>query len=157
MAEAGYAKSFDTPFYYMAGRVAGTKETTEAAPLYPNAAGIRAKVEGIEAPLMLEEIRNTKKDPNAQLAAMSPTGPSHYPDPTITLVIQIISASSMSIYSNAEFDALVDQSLATLDNRKRGELLKKALRILCDDVAHILIWCNISVFVTKKILNTHRH
>ena len=150
LAEAGYAKGFDMPFYYMLGRVAGMKETIEASALYLNAIGIRAKVEGIEAPLMLEKVRNAKKDPNALLVAMSPVGPSHYPDATIPLVIQFISASSMSVYSNTEFDALVDQSLATLDDKQRGELLKKALRIMYDDVAYIPIWHNISVFATKK-------
>jgi len=103
----------------MVGRVAGMEETTEAAALYLNAVGIRAKVEGIEAPLMLEKVRNTKKDPNAQLVAMSPIGPFHYPGPTIPLVIQFISAFSMSVYSNMEFDSLIDQSLATLWTTRR--------------------------------------
>jgi len=150
LADAGYPKGFDMPLYYMTGRVSGMKETTEAVALYLNAIGVRAKVEGLEAPILVEKVRAVKKDPNGQYVAVSTIGAAHYPDPTIPLVLQYHSSSPMGVYANPEFDAVLDQALITLDNKKRGEFIKKAVRILYDDVASIPLWHNISIFSMKK-------
>jgi peptide/nickel transport system substrate-binding protein len=150
LAEAGYPKGFDMPLYYLIGRISGQKETAEAVALYLNAIGIRCKVEGIEAIRFMEKIREWHKSPQAVFASVSTVALSHFHEPTQALEMAYYSESPISLYRNKEFDGVLEKARATLDDSKRGELVKQAIRIIHDDVATIPIWSNLTVFVMKK-------
>ena len=55
-----------------------------------------------------------------------------------------------STYQNPEFMATVKEALATLDDKKREDLVRKAWDMTYRDVATISIWNSVSVYSMKK-------
>jgi peptide/nickel transport system substrate-binding protein len=149
LAEAGYAKGFEMPLYYFSGRSYGQKETAEAVALYLNAVGIRCKVQGVEAAQMLAKIRGWHADPKAVFVGVTTTPMAFLPDPTEALMSAYLSTGWGSLYFNKEIDPIIDEAQGTMDDAKRGELIKKAIRILHEDVATVQIWANTSVYSMK--------
>jgi peptide/nickel transport system substrate-binding protein len=149
LAEAGYPKGFEMPLYYFAGRSYGQKETAEAVSLYLNAIGIKTKVQGIEAAQMLSMIRKWHADPKAVYVGVVTAPMAFLPDPTEALTSSYMSTGWGSMYFNKEIDPVIDEAQSTMDDKKRGELLKQAIRILHEDVASIQIWANTSVYAMK--------
>jgi peptide/nickel transport system substrate-binding protein len=149
LAEAGYPKGFEMPLYYFAGRSYGQKETAEAVALYLNAVGIRCKIQGIEAAQMLAKVRAWHKDPKAEYVGVVTAPMAFLPDPTEALTTAYLSTGWGSMYFNKKLDPIIEQARVTMDSKKRGELIKKAVRILHEDVASIQIWANTSVYSMK--------
>ena len=151
LAEAGYAKGFEMPLYYWAGRTTGQKETTEAVALYLNAIGIKCNIIGWEPVKMIEAIRNQwhgKKDAVYVGVATPPIA--HQVDPVAGLRTSYWSESTISVYDNPELDKVFLQAIQEFDDAKRAELIKKALRIIREDVATVPIWANVSVYSMQK-------
>lgn len=151
MAEAGYAKGFEMPLYYWAGRTTGQKETTEAVALYLNALGIKCNIIGWEPVKMIEAIRTKwhgKKDAVYVGVATPPIA--HQVDPVAGLRTSYWSESTISLYDNPELDKVFLQAIQEFDDAKRAELIKQALRIIREDVATVPIWANVSVYSMKK-------
>ena len=73
----------------------------------------------------------------------------NYPEPTQALDIGYTSGSPISVNYNPEFDAAVEAAWVTMDDAQRGELIKKAVRIMHEDVMSILIWSHNSVYAMK--------
>lgn len=149
LAEAGYPNGFEMPLYYFSGRTAGQKETAEAVALYLRAIGIRAKVEGIEAVQLLEKVRKWHKDLNSAFVGVTTVPLANYPEPTQALDVGYTSGSPISVNYNPEFDAVVEECRVTMDDAKRGELIKRAVRIMHEEVFSILIWTHNSVYAMK--------
>jgi len=151
MAEAGYAKGFEMPLYYWSGRTTGQKETTEAVALYLNAIGIKCNIIGWEPVKMIGAIRTKwhgKKDAVYVGVATPPL--SHQIDPVYALRTAYWSKSTISVYDNPELDKVYLQAVQEFDDAKRAELIKKALKIIREDVATIPLWANVSVYTMKK-------
>ena len=149
LAEAGYPKGFEMPLYYFAGRTYGQKETAEVVALFLNAVGIRCKVEGIEAAQLLAKVRAWHGDPNSVYAGVTSTPLAFLPDPVEALATAYHSKGFGSMYFNSEIDPIIDEAGMTMDEAKRGELIKKAIKILHEDVASIQIWANTSVYAMQ--------
>ena len=150
LAEAGYAKGFEMPLYYFAGRASGQKETAEVVALYLNAVGIRCKVQGIEAIKMIELTREWHKSTEAVVAGVTTVPTNNYAEPTQALEIGFYSKSPIGLYRNPEFDAALEKARTTLDDEKRAELIKQAVRILHEDVASVLLWSNVTIYAMNK-------
>ena len=151
LAEAGYPKGFEMPFYYMTGRSYGIKETAEAAALYLKAVGINCKVEGLESVKFVKlqrEVWHNSTDVEAVIGADPGPGP-HYFEPTEAIDLMCNSKSLYSLYSNPNMDALIAEMQRTLDDTKRGELIKKACRMLQEELPTIVIWATRSVYGMK--------
>ena len=149
LVEAGYPKGFEMPLYYSTGRISGQKETTEAVVLFLNRIGIRCNVIGMEVAQFVNKLRKAHNDPKAELVAVGTPPMANFPEPTTALDMTFSSGSPISQYSNPEFDALLEQIKTTMDDAKRGELIKKALRIVHEDVPTISLWANNSVYSMK--------
>jgi peptide/nickel transport system substrate-binding protein len=149
LAEAGYPKGFEMPLYYFAGRVAGQKETAEAVSLYLTAVGITCKVQGIEAAQMLDKVRAWHDDPKAMYVGLATVPMAHLPEPTEALSTGYYSKQRMAVYFNPGLDQLIETIQATMDNTKRGELIKQALRMIHEDVATIQIFTATDVYAMK--------
>jgi peptide/nickel transport system substrate-binding protein len=151
LAEAGYPKGFEMPLYYFAGRSYGQKETAEAVALFLNAIGIKCKIEGIEAAQMLAKIRAWHNDPKTVYVGVVTSPMAFLPDPMEAISSAYLSTGWGSMYFNKEvMDPVIEEGMVAIDDAKRGELIKKAIRILHDDVATIQIWANTSVYAMKK-------
>jgi len=152
LAEAGYPNGFEMPLYYFSGRASGQKETAEAVALYLNAIGIKCKVEGVEAARMIEKVRDWHKSTDAVFVGVATVPTANYPDPTQALEIGFYSQSPISFYKNPAFDVVLELARGALDEKKRGEMIKRAFKILHEDVASVLLWNNVTVFAMQKNL-----
>lgn len=150
LAEAGYAKGFEMPLYYFAGRSYGQKETAEAVALYLNAIGIRCKIQGVEAAQLISKIRKWHSDPKAEVVGVVTVPMAFLPDPTEALTTAYVSTGWGSQYFNKEIDPIIEEAAITMNDEKRGELIKKAVRMLHEDVATVQIWANTSVYSMKS-------
>ncbi len=81
-------------------------------------------------------------------------------DPTVYLELFFSAEGGFSVYYNPEFDKVVAEAKATLNDAKRGELIKKATRMVHEDVASIPICNAVVVYATKKDIDfrpTQKH
>ncbi len=152
LAEAGYPNGFDMPIYYqIGGNIPGVKDTAEAVASYLQAVGIKAHVvQGIEQVPMLDNIRKWNSDPNAEVVLVRNPSMSNHADPINPLSMNYLSTSPASLYTNPETDALINQGVATLDDTKRGEIIKKIIAIFQDEMPIVPILSNASVFAMKS-------
>jgi peptide/nickel transport system substrate-binding protein len=149
LTQAGFSKGFEMPLYYFAGRIAGQKETAEAVSLYLSAVGIMCKVQGVEGAQMLDKVRAWHDDPKAVYVGLATVPMAHLPEPTEALNTGYYSKQRMAVYFNSELDPLIEKIQSTMDNTKRGELIKQALRIIHEDVATIQIFTATDVYAMK--------
>ncbi|MBN1848201.1 MAG: ABC transporter substrate-binding protein [Deltaproteobacteria bacterium] len=151
LAEAGYAKGFEMPLYYWAGRTTGQKETAEAVALYLKAIGIKCTMIGWEPVKMIESIRiKWHNNPEAVHVGVATPPIAHQTDPVYGFRTSYYSESTISLYNNPEFDKIYLKASQEFDDAKRAELIKQGMRIIADDVATIPIWANVSVYALKK-------
>jgi peptide/nickel transport system substrate-binding protein len=149
LAEAGYPNGFDMPlFYWQAGY--GYRQTAEAVSLYLQAIGIRSHVDALDPGKWLAYTRTHRNDPDANFVGIGPvptanTGLNSLEPLTIGYYL-----SPGSTYQNPEFMATVKEALATLDDRKREDLVRKAWDMTYRDVATISIWNSVSIYSMKK-------
>jgi len=152
LAQAGFAKGFEMPLYYFSGRIAGQKETAEAVSLYLAAIGITCKVQGIEAAQMLDKARAFHNDPKAVYVGLATVPMAHLPEPTEALATGYYSKQAMALYFNKDMDTLIEKIQTTMDDTKRGELIKQAIRMLHEDVATIQIFTATDVYAMKSTI-----
>ncbi|HEX2966653.1 MAG TPA: ABC transporter substrate-binding protein [Syntrophorhabdaceae bacterium] len=153
LAEAGYANGFDMPLYYFIGRASGQKETAEMVALYLNAIGVRCKVEGIEAIRLIEKVREWRKSTDTVYAGVATVPTANYADPTQALEIGFYSKSPISFYVNPAFDVVLELARSSLDDKKRAEFIKRAFRIIQEEVPTALLWNNVSIYAMQKNLS----
>jgi len=81
-------------------------------------------------------------------------------DPTQFMDLMFSSDGGFSVYSNPQFDKIIDEAKAAVDSKKRATLVKKATAMLCDDVASIPL-CNAAmVYATQQNIDftpTQKH
>jgi peptide/nickel transport system substrate-binding protein len=149
LVEAGYPKGFEVKLSWMVtGRIPMSRETAEAIAAYWEAVGIRTKLLGEEYGAWYSRFK-TAKAPQAEYVAFYGAGRPGGVEPTYMLDSYFGSEGGYSIYSNPELDKTVAQARATVDDPKRGELIKKAARMAHDDVATIALY-NIVAFYAMK-------
>jgi peptide/nickel transport system substrate-binding protein len=150
LAEAGYPNGFEFKFYWpITGRHAMSREIAEAVAAYFEAIGLRPKLVGEEYAAFFAR-RRAGKAPDAEYVVCGTSGRAGAPDPTYYLDLFYSTDGGQSVYSNPEFDKIVAQTKATVDDTKRAELIKKAVRICYDDVAGIPIFSPVFVYAMKQ-------
>jgi len=87
-------------------------------------------------------------DVEAVIGADPGPGP-HYFEPTEAIDLMCNTKSLYSLYSNPNMDAMIAEMQRTLDDTKRGELIKKACRMLQEELPTIVIWASRSVYGMK--------
>jgi peptide/nickel transport system substrate-binding protein len=153
LAEAGYPNGFDIRMTYaMGARVAMAQEVVEAVASYFEAVGIRTKLVGEEQATMVINRKKTL-DPKAEYIAYWTAGFAGGVDPTHTLTRWMTTGGGAPLWSHPEVDKMVAEARATIDDKKRAELIKKAVRIIHEEVASIPILTNVCYFGMKK--NVH--
>jgi peptide/nickel transport system substrate-binding protein len=138
LAKTGYPNGFDLTLYFYLSRTGGSREIAEAAASYFEAIGIRTKLVGEEFAAGRARSRAAKA-PNAVYVGMINAGLAGTPDPSYALEIFFESDGGNSIYSNPDLDKVISEASATIEDRKRAELIKKAQRIIHEEVAVIPI------------------
>ena len=134
----------------IAGGVAMSQEVAQAIASYFEAVGIRTKLTGKDQVAMLADRQQKALDPNAEYIAYYTGGVPGGIDPTVSLGTFFTKGGSRACFEDPEVAKLITEARSTVDNTKRGELIKKALKILHDEVAVIPIQTSISVYAMKK-------
>jgi peptide/nickel transport system substrate-binding protein len=151
LAEAGYPNGFEFQLSWLVtGRAPMIRETVEAIAAYFEAVGIRTK-------LLAEETepwnarRRAGKAPTAVYVGLDSNGAmAGSVDPCHFMYTMLRTDAGFSVYGNPEYDKVMDEARATVDDAKRGELIKKAVKIVHDDVAFLPLYNTVPIFAMKK-------
>jgi peptide/nickel transport system substrate-binding protein len=150
LAEAGYPNGFEFKLYWPTTfRVPMSQEVVEAIASYFEAVGIRTKLEGQE----LETFNATRRagiKPTSDFVGYVPGGFTGSPDPTYGAVSKFCCDGAASTYCHPEFDKIVGEARATMNDAKRAELIKKLVKILREEVACIPIFDYVSTYGMQK-------
>jgi peptide/nickel transport system substrate-binding protein len=150
LAEAGYPKGFEFKLYWIiTGYAPMMREVAEAIASYFEAVGIRTKLVAQEYSAWYATFR-ASKGPEAEYVAYWLGGRAGSVEPAYNLDLFFGSEGGFSIYSNPELDKIIAQTKATVDNTKRGELIKKAVKIIQEEVPTILIFNTVAVYAMKN-------
>jgi peptide/nickel transport system substrate-binding protein len=153
LAEAGYPNGFEINLPWMiAGGVAMSQEVAQAIASYFEAVGIRTKLTGKDQIAMLSD-RQKALDPNVEYIAYYTGGVPGGMDPTVSLGTFFTKGGSRACFEKPEITKIINEARTTMDNKKRGELIKKSLQMLHEEVAVIPIQTSISVFALRKNLD----
>jgi ABC-type transport system substrate-binding protein len=99
---------------------------------------------------MIDLTREWHRSEDAVVAGVTTVPTNNYAEPTQALEIGFYSKSPIGLYRNPEFDAALEKARTTLDDGKRAELIKQAVRILHEDVASVLLWSNVTIYAMNK-------
>jgi peptide/nickel transport system substrate-binding protein len=151
LAEAGYAKGFDLKLYWeITGRYPMAREIAEAVASYFEAVGIRTRLTGEESVAHFARMRGARKS-DGEFVSCRTYG--RGAEPGYSLNLHFSCDAPNGIYCSPELDKVIMQARATMDDTKRGELIKKAVRMIYDDVGRIPICDIVYFFAMKKTLD----
>jgi peptide/nickel transport system substrate-binding protein len=149
LKEAGYEKGFDMPMYYMTGAYTGMKETAEAILLALRPIGINVQLQGLEQLKATKTLGDLHTDKNAKMVAFHPIPLVGTPEPAESVRMVFGTTMAQSPYTNTAIDEPLNTACITMDDKERGRLVRKAAKILVDDVAYIPMWSSRSVYAMK--------
>jgi peptide/nickel transport system substrate-binding protein len=150
LTEAGYPTGFEITLNYpVGGRVSMSSEIAEAIAAYLEAVGIRVKLVGKEQEAMQAD-RNKALDPEVEYIAYFQAGYAGGVDPAAYIGNFMTSFGSRPVFAHPESDKLIAEARTTMDDKKRSELVKKAVKILHEEVALVPVFTNIATFAMKK-------
>jgi peptide/nickel transport system substrate-binding protein len=153
LAEAGYPKGFEFSLYYPLGhRTPMLKELGEAIASYFEAIGIKTKLVGEEADAYKATQRGAQREKasTAVYVNWGTGGRAGAVDPSNSLYTYFSKDGGYSTYYNPELEKIINEATATMDDKKRGELIKKGVRIVQEDVASIPVYNTVLLFAMKK-------
>lgn len=150
LTEAGYPKGFDFKLYYpITGRIPMVREIAEAVASYLEAVGIRTKLVAEEFAALLAR-RRASKGPDAEFVYIFSLPVAGGPTSTYFLSQSFTAEGGTSVYFNPKYESAIGEARATVDDTRRGELVKRAVKILSEDVALIPIFNMVTVYVMRN-------
>jgi peptide/nickel transport system substrate-binding protein len=155
LAEAGYPDGFEFSLYYRLGhRVPMLREMGEAMIGYFQAVGIKTNLVGEEQAANRSRERAAKAKPvEAVYVSWGGGGRAGSVDPSESLYQYFTKEGGFSYYFNPEAETIIQEAKTTMNNAKRGELIKRAVRIVHEDVATIPVFNNVTMYGMKKNIN----
>jgi peptide/nickel transport system substrate-binding protein len=159
LAEAGYPNGFDLNFYWIVTGRFPFKEAAEAIASYFEAVGIRTKLIG-EEPMKNLSRHRSSKTPEAEYVGLFSHGRAGGVDPTQFMDLMLGSEGGFSVYSNPQFDKIVEEAKAVVEDKKRAVLIKKAVAIAYEDVAAIPLCNAVMVYAMQQNIDfkpTQKH
>jgi peptide/nickel transport system substrate-binding protein len=154
LTEAGYPNGFTMPLFWPASSY-GMRETAEAVGLYLRAVGITANVTQLETVQNQAMLDKQSKDPTFVYVQLRSMPLSNYSDPATMVYFTLSEQGSNSIYKSSDphFEPLVEQAVQIFDDAQRGAVVRKALRIVYDDVGVIGLWHASTLYAMKPNVN----
>jgi peptide/nickel transport system substrate-binding protein len=150
LAQAGYPNGFDLKLYWqITGWYPMSREVTEAIASYFEAVGIRTKLIGEEYTAALARFR-ASKGPDAEFVVYRGHGRAGGSDPSYFLDLFLSGDGGYSLYYNPELEKVIAEAKATVNDAKRAEVIKRAGRIIEEEVPAIVIFNMVPVYAMKK-------
>jgi peptide/nickel transport system substrate-binding protein len=129
-----------------------TKEIVEAIASYWEAVGIRTKLVGEDTAATLAR-RAASMKPEAVYVGFYTAGVAGGVDPVQPINGYFNSKGRAPVYTAPELDKIIAEALTTVDNKKRAELIKKAVKYIHDEVGIIPVHNTMTVWAMKKNIN----
>jgi len=149
LAEAGHPDGIDLMFHGPQGRYVRDKEVAEAITGQLNKAGIRTTLRTHEFVSYLNNyVYVHKAGPMWLIGWGTPTL-----DAETVYVPLFRSGNTLANYYNEEFNKLVDEAQATMDEKKRLDLYHRINRIWIEDQAAVPLYQQIDLYGANKRLN----
>lgn len=152
LAEAGYPDGFGLTIHGPNNRYVNDEQILQAVAQMLARIGIQARVEAM--PLSAYFSRANKKEFSMALVGWGPqTGEVSSPLRSILATINPdkgMGTVNFSLYSNAKMDALLEEGLRTVDDRKREKLLQDAVAMSVNDVGLIPIHFQVVTWAARK-------
>ena len=150
LTEAGYPNGFDVKLYWqVGGRSSMSQETVEAVASYWDAVGIRTKLIGEDTAAMISR-RNNALKPDAEYVAFYTAGVAGGVDPVQPLNAYFSADGSRPVFTTPDITKVIREARNTMNDKKRAELIKKAVKMIQDEAGFIPIHNTISNYAMKK-------
>ena len=143
LAEAGHPNGFDIVFKYPSGRYAQDREVSEAMAGMLQKVGVRTNQTVLEPGEFLRQLRVQELAPMAFLG-LAPQDDPHFQ------VSQYRSDWRYTYIQNKELDALIDAGVQEMDVGKRGEIYRKAMRLMYDEAPVIFLFLGVDFYAANK-------
>ena len=150
LAEAGYPNGFNMKLYWPSGgRIPMLGEISDAIASYFAAVGIKTNLVGQDMGAFYAT-RTASKKPDAEFVALFAAGAAGEPTPINNMRSYFTKGGGFSVYTNPELEKIITEGVSTIDDAKMEVLVKRAMKILHDEVAYIPIFSTMSIFAMKK-------
>jgi len=133
LAEAGFPKGFEITFKFPTGRYSQDREVAEAISGMLADVGVRAQMTSLEPGEFLRQFSARELQP------MGFVGLAPADDPDLQMS-QYRSDWRYSYVANPELDTLIDAGARETDREKRGDIYRKASRILHDEASVLFLY-----------------
>jgi peptide/nickel transport system substrate-binding protein len=155
LTEAGFPQGFRMTLHTPNDRYPNDSRTAQAVAQMWTRIGVRTTVEAL--PWSAFSVRSSRQEFGMRLVGWgSLTGEASY---ALVNIIGTYSqqnrtgANNSGRYANADLDALTARAVSTLDDGKREELLREAVKMAMDDVAIIPLHQLVNTWAVKKTLD----
>jgi peptide/nickel transport system substrate-binding protein len=152
LAEAGYPDGFALTLHGPNNRYVNDDQILQAVAQMLARIGIQVRVEAM--PLSVYFPRANKKEFSMALVGWGPqTGEVSSPLRSILATINAdkgMGTVNFGLYSNAILDALLEEALRTVDDRKREKLLQDAVAVAINDVALLPLHFQVVTWAARK-------
>jgi peptide/nickel transport system substrate-binding protein len=152
LSEAGYPDGFALTLHGPNNRYVNDEQILQAVAQMLARVGIQAKVDAM--PLTVYFSRANKREFTMALVGWGPqTGEVSSPLRSILATINPdkgMGTVNYSLYSSAKMDALLEEGLRTVDDKKREKLLQDAVAIAVNDVGLIPIHFQVVTWAARK-------
>jgi peptide/nickel transport system substrate-binding protein len=157
MSDAGYAKGFDMPLYYVTN-MTGAKDVADYLTNALKQINISVTLTGGPMdPAFMDRWAKWHSDPTQLAVFLSDGGVIGNPDPLIGLNMAYISTSNFAIYANKDLDAVITKIANASDPNERATLIKQSIKILNDDLPDVPILNVVTVDMMKSNVNFAPH
>ncbi|MEO3471466.1 ABC transporter substrate-binding protein [Roseomonas sp. CAU 1739] len=152
LAEAGYPQGFQMVIHCQNNRFVNDEQICQAVAQMLSRVGVRTTVEAMPHAMHVTRSRNREFSFWTGLWGVETGEPTA---PLVTLVAAVDDARgrgqfNRGRYSNAAFDALLDQALGTMDDGPRERLLAQATEIAFADVALIPLHHQLNIWAHRR-------
>ncbi len=148
LAEAGYAKGFDFVLHSPSGRYLNDKEMAEAAAGDLRKIGINATVKTYEWGTYM----NMMYTHNASPAYLLGWGNTSF-DADFTIAPLMRTGKLLCNVSFPQLDALIDQGISTMDQKKRQKIYSDAAKVIKEEVPWAWTYQQIDIYGVTERLN----
>lgn len=152
MQEAGLADGFEMPIIYSASTT-GLKTIVEYISYSLKEIGIECKLTALNhGPEFFGKIKKLREDPAENAVIIWEIGQPGNADPTVNLVNAFYSGTPSGLYHTPSLDLIIQESLETVENMHRKELIEKAYQIINEDLPVINILQSVHIIASQKKL-----
>ena len=150
LTEAGYPNGFTIDFISPVGRYLKDKEVAEAIAGMLSKVGIQTKYEPLTWQTFVSRFNKPRTNPETSPFLYYIGYGNGRGDTDATLNALAACKGAWSAYCNPELEKKIDEAATTVDLKKRAELFQTITRKLVEEVSHVFLWQEDSIYGMNK-------